>query len=747
VRPSLGPGVEWAIITSAILPKLFSKVCVSQLEYTNAFAGSLACPVLQAGPHPRVGRSCETQGVVVRAAQPPHSSSALTGRVDCSPFSWVCETDELHDLTVSVDMEQNPGFQSFGVLEAGSFLADRYELVDLIGSGGMGEVWQAKDKTLERLVAVKLAAEHTAKSDQFAQRFRREAKLCASLSHPNVIALYDWVVEPDRAFIVMELINGPSVRQLLDTATKLSVRETLGVAKQVLAGLQHAHDHGIIHRDIKPGNILVAGHDGSQMLVKIGDFGIAKDLADEQTLTQGAVLGTPSYLAPEIATGTAPSVASDLYAVGCLLYECLTGHPPYGGDATAVVHQHRHAPIPVIERECPSLPRSVALWLRRSLAKDPAKRFPSAADMLEALPGAQDVDESREPPAGTGGQDPRRSSVTRERQTPLPPDRPLQPAPELVPFVERWYAQWAVMDVRAMTAAMSPNEGVLTIGTAGEWWLDYDRIAANFAVQATEMPAFSVRPQEVQCWREETVAWLAARATITMDDGTEVPTVMTMVLREEGTYWRIVHIHHSIPVPDVEAFGVELTTAIDDVLAGAQGDQAQIQAAAGPAGSVTIVFTDIEGSTELLELLGEDRWLRLIAWYNGAITAQTELFGGSVIKSQGDGLMLAFSSPGAAVACASSVQKVLQGGWEDIPIGVRIGLHSGQTHSQDGDFFGQTVVVAARIAAAASAGEVLVSDAIRHALAGSVSVGRSRRIALKGLQGDHTVHPVLWASA
>ena len=222
-----------------------------------------------------------------------------------------------------------------------------------------------------------------------------------------------------------------------------------------------------------------------------------------------------------------------------------------------------------------------------------------------------------------------------------------------------------------------------------------------------------------------------------------IPLRSTVVFREEGTYWRIVQWHNSAALANEQLVGMALTTSVEEILTEVQDEKPPVSAMATD-GSVTIVFTDIENSTALMESLGEDRWLELLEWHDRAVRQQTTLFGGSVVKGQGDGFMLAFPASGSATACAMAIQRALSTGWESIPVPVRIGMHSGNAKAEAGDFFGRTVVLAARIAGAAGGGEILASQVVQQDLSGALPLGGERSLDLKGLVGRHAVFPVLW---
>ena len=216
----------------------------------------------------------------------------------------------------------------------------------------------------------------------------------------------------------------------------------------------------------------------------------------------------------------------------------------------------------------------------------------------------------------------------------------------------------------------------------------------------------------------------------------------TFVVHEEGTYWRIVQCHVSIPIANEESVGLEMTTDVDEILTMLQGEPPPVTALACD-GSVTIMFTDIEGSTALMESLGEQAWMELLDWHDGILRQQTVVFGGSVVKGgQGDGFMLAFPATGSAAACAAAIQRALSAGWRGVRVPVRMGMHCGNAKAEGGDFFGRTVVVAARVASAAAGGEILVSQAVQESLGGAFRLDEARSLTLKGLADQHTAFPI-----
>jgi serine/threonine protein kinase len=265
-------------------------------------------------------------------------------------------------------------------------LGDRYALTEMVGTGAMSTVWRAFDRRLGRYVAVKVLA----MSDDLnsAHRFQREARHVASLSHPDIVTVFDFGTDGDLSYIVMEYVDGPSLRQLLHARTVLSVSQVAELTVGVLAGLGHAHQRGVVHRDVKPGNVLLSTSDVSN-LVKVADFGVARGFGDTTELTsQGAFIGTATYASPEQFAGGAIGPASDLYSLGCVLYRCLTGRPPFEAtDLERLMLQHRFAEPMSIRSVRPEVPEELASAILRSLEKDPTRRFGSAEEMAGPFVG------------------------------------------------------------------------------------------------------------------------------------------------------------------------------------------------------------------------------------------------------------------------------------------------------------------------------------------------------------------------
>ncbi len=278
---------------------------------------------------------------------------------------------------------------------AGRLLVDRYELGERLGVGGMSTVQIAHDRRLERDVAVKLLAEHLAEDPQFVSRFRREALAAARLVHPNVVQVFDFGLdEPSgRHYIVMEVVRGKSGAELLREEGRLTVTDAVDLVRQACAGLAYAHRNEVVHRDVKPGNLL-RSNDG---VVKLADFGIAKAAsagAEESSITQvGSVLGTASYLAPEQARGEDAGPRADLYALGVVSYQLLSGRLPYEAASLTelVLKQQREAPAFLHELD-PEIPEALSMAVDRALALDAGDRFPDAEAMGRAITeGAQGI--------------------------------------------------------------------------------------------------------------------------------------------------------------------------------------------------------------------------------------------------------------------------------------------------------------------------------------------------------------------
>ncbi len=272
---------------------------------------------------------------------------------------------------------------------------DRYEMHRRLARGGMSDVYLAKDLLLDRPVAVKVLFPEFAKDPTFVERFRREAQAAANLNHPNIVAVYDWGQQSGTYFIVMEYIEGRSLSDIVRTDGPLHPRRAAEITADVAAALGFAHRNGVVHRDIKPGNILIS----PSGQVKVADFGIAQAITGgtEANLTQaGAVMGTATYFSPEQAQGKTVDPRSDLYSLGCVLYEMLTTRPPFSGDTpVAIAYKHVQEPAPLPSATGVAVPPALEAIVAQLMAKDPAQRYASAEDLradlrnyLEGLPVA-----------------------------------------------------------------------------------------------------------------------------------------------------------------------------------------------------------------------------------------------------------------------------------------------------------------------------------------------------------------------
>ncbi|MEX2274019.1 MAG: protein kinase [Actinomycetota bacterium] len=259
-------------------------------------------------------------------------------------------------------------------------LGGRYFLSERIGSGGMGEVFRARDAVLDREVAVKLMHGGLAADPGFVARFRREAQAAASLHHPSVVDVYDWGDEQGTPYMVMELVRGVSLREALSVAGRLDPGRAAAILEQILVALERAHVSGIVHLDLKPENVLLAA-DGT---VKVADFGLAR-ATDAGTVGTQTLIGTAQYLAPERIRGAAPYPAADLYAVGIVAWELLVGRAPFEGPTVFAVAQRHLTASVVAPSTVPGVSDALDVWVGRLMAKDPASRPPTAASARSDL--------------------------------------------------------------------------------------------------------------------------------------------------------------------------------------------------------------------------------------------------------------------------------------------------------------------------------------------------------------------------
>ena len=262
---------------------------------------------------------------------------------------------------------------------------NRYEIERPIARGGMAEVFLARDHKLDRPVALKVLVPELSADRSFVERFRREAKAAANLVHPNIVQIYDWGEDNNNYFIVMEYVEGQTLRDRLRALGTVDARQAAAIGANIAAGLHYAHEQGFVHRDVKPGNVLITT--GGQ--VKVTDFGIAqaRDAGVEEHLTQtGAVMGTATYFSPEQAQGHELDGRSDVYALGVVLFEAVAGKPPFTGDsAVSIAYKHVKEAPPGLEEVAPHVPVEFAEIIERAMAKNPDERYASAADLQTDL--------------------------------------------------------------------------------------------------------------------------------------------------------------------------------------------------------------------------------------------------------------------------------------------------------------------------------------------------------------------------
>src|SRR5574344_1040463 len=276
----------------------------------------------------------------------------------------------------------------------GQKVNDRYQIVKTLGEGGMANVYLAYDTILNRNVAVKILRGEFENDEKFIRRFQREALSASNLSHPNIVEMYDFGEDHGQNYIVMEYVDGKTLKQLIKKRGKLTVSEVIDIMMQLTDGMAHAHDSYIIHRDIKPQNIMILANG----MIKITDFGVATALNSTQLTQTNSVMGTVHYLPPEQAQGKGSTIRSDIYSMGIMMYELLTGLVPYKGDtAVEIALKHLKEPLPSVRKFNASIPQSIENVIIKATAKNPKNRYTDARAMHEDIKTALDDSRRNEP--------------------------------------------------------------------------------------------------------------------------------------------------------------------------------------------------------------------------------------------------------------------------------------------------------------------------------------------------------------
>jgi class 3 adenylate cyclase len=328
----------------------------------------------------------------------------------------------------------------------------------------------------------------------------------------------------------------------------------------------------------------------------------------------------------------------------------------------------------------------------------------------------------------------------------------MEPSTELQAIVGRMFAAFNERDSATFINLHSDEPGVLFIGSdPDEWWAGLESIAAINETQMRELEAGGVIADlgPVEAFVEGTVGWIAARPTFSFADGSTSTMRVTGVLHLDRGIWRFVQWHLSVGAKNEDALGFEMTTSVEQLAAVVQEERPDLSAATAADGTVTIAFSDIEDSTDTAVRLGDRRWLELLRWHDAMVADCAARQGGRVVKSLGDGHMLAFSSASRALRGAIEIQRSLQAPHDGEYLRVRIGMHTGEVLTEADDFFGHAVIMAARVAAAADGNQILVSSLVRDLTenVGTCEFGEPRTVELKGLPGQHKLFPVVWTAS
>ncbi|MGV0714591.1 Stk1 family PASTA domain-containing Ser/Thr kinase [Mycolicibacterium sp. XJ662] len=427
-------------------------------------------------------------------------------------------------------------------------LSDRYELGDILGFGGMSEVHLARDTRLHRDVAIKVLRADLARDPSFYLRFRREAQNAAALNHPAIVAVYDTgeaeTPTGPLPYIVMEYVDGVTLRDIVHNDGPMEPKRAIEVIADACQALNFSHQHGIIHRDVKPANIMIS----KTGAVKVMDFGIARALADASSVTQtAAVIGTAQYLSPEQASGNSVDARSDVYSLGCVLYEILTGEPPFVGDSpVAVAYQHvREDPVPPSERN-PNVPPELDAVVLKALAKNPDNRYQTAAEMRADLVRVHSGEQPDAPKVLTDAERTSLLAASPGHDRTEPIDDVARPLPEYEErerrgSVGRWLVAVAVLAVLTVVVTVAINmfggetRAVQVPDVSGQASADAIAELQNrgFKTRTQQQPDSTVPPDHVISTEPDANSSVAAGEEITINVSTgpeqrEIPDVRNL---------------------------------------------------------------------------------------------------------------------------------------------------------------------------------------------------------------------------
>jgi len=321
----------------------------------------------------------------------------------------------------------------------------------------------------------------------------------------------------------------------------------------------------------------------------------------------------------------------------------------------------------------------------------------------------------------------------------------VEQSEELRGLTRRLYRIFNDSDPDILGDIVSRDPCLLIIGTdPAEWWTDHDEYCQVLNRQLGEA-AFQFRAGDIQAWVNGPVGWAADEPTVVLEDGTEMTVRMTAVFTLDRGHWTLVQLHLSSGVQNEELFGRVLTISLESLAASVEDERPDVATVAAPDGTVTVVFTDIEGSTEMAERMGDRQWMDLLRWHDRVLHQTAQHYAGFVVKSQGDGFMLAFSSASRALDFAGAAQEAMLAGYDGQAVRIRVGINTGDAIRERDDFYGRAVILAARVASQAAGGEVFVSDLVAGLVAGvdRFQFGEPRSVELKGLSGTHTLFPLL----